>query len=140
MQDLKAKRRGAFVLFMGCAIWRHVSLSLSRIQEYLFFVPNTHSLDIFPALLFKTEALLSDSCALYACNNLISGNDVTSLMHITLNNNFTEVGLTETREIYVTEVVLMHAAQLSSCSLVNTAENGDTGSTFKTERSKSLQN
>ena len=78
----------------------------------------------------KIEALLSDSYALYACSNLISGNDVTSLMHITLNNNFTEVGLTETRQIYITEVVFMHAAQLSSCSLVNTAENGSTGSTF----------
>jgi hypothetical protein len=31
----------------------------------------------------------------------------------------------------------MHAAQLLSCSLVNTAENGKTGSTFKTNRSKS---
>jgi hypothetical protein len=58
-------------------------------------------------------------------------------MHITLNNNFTEVGLTETREIFITEVVLMHAAQLSSCSLVNIAENGKANSTFKTVRSKS---
>jgi len=58
-------------------------------------------------------------------------------MHITLNNNFTEDGLTETREIYITEVVFMHAAQLSSCSVVNTAENGNTASTFKTDRSKS---
>jgi hypothetical protein len=56
---------------------------------------------------------------------------------MTLNNNFTEVGPTETLEIFITEVVLMHAAQLLSCSLVNTAENGKTGSTFKTNRSKS---
>jgi hypothetical protein len=60
-------------------------------------------------------------------------------MHITLNNNFTEDDLTETWEIHITEVVLKHAAQLSSCSLVNTAENGNTDSTstFKTDRSKS---
>ena len=85
----------------------------------------------------KIEALLSDPYALYACSNLISGNYVTSLMHITLNNHFTEVGLTETLETYITEVVLMYDAQLSSCSLVNTAKNGNTGSTFKTDRSKS---
>jgi len=56
MQDLKTKGLGAFVLVMSCAIACHVGLSLSRRQEYLFFVPNAHSLDNFPELIFKIEA------------------------------------------------------------------------------------
>jgi hypothetical protein len=69
-------------------------------QKYLVLSRAHIFLTNFAAILLKIEALLSDLCALYACSNLISGNNVTSLMHMTLNNNFTEVGHTELRGKY----------------------------------------